>query len=277
MSVLTAAITVTTGLHASAQSVDERQAARDASLRLKKAAINRTLEDCTAKGGSTNTCNSLLEVTHQRELKVIDHLKSALSDPRLNAEEMNKELNACFNPHYGYVETIECWSQLSDRFDAARSGQSLLKGAMPATAGVSSGPAKLVDVYPVDLDAKWNPLSPDTIWRDCMDDLTKQDPILRPSQLEAICRDALHLPWYSHTWIEQHKEIVSGVASMLVFAAILSGVVRLRRKESQRDEPPTLGPALDEPPVERQAAKDASLRLENAAINRTLEDHNAKG
>lgn len=250
MSLLTVAIAVTVGLHASAQSVDGRQAAKEASLRLKKAAINRTLQDCRAKGGSTNTCNSLLEVTHQRELKVIDHLKSALSDPRLNPEEMNKELNACFNPHYGYVETIECWSQLSDRFDAARSGQSLLKGAAPATAGVPPGPATLGGVYPVDFDAKWNPLSPEGMWQDCMDDLTKQDPILRAGQLEAACRDALHLPWYSHTWIEPHKGIVFGIASMLAFAGILSGVVRHRRKQSQRDEPPTLGPLLDEPLVE---------------------------
>lgn len=246
MSVLSVSITVTMGLHASAQSVDERQAAKDASLRLKKAAITRTFEDCRAKGGSANTCNSLLEFTHQREVKVIDHLKSALDDPRLNAEEMNKELNACFNSHYGYVETIECWSQLSDRFDAARSGESLLKGATPATAGVSSGPATLGRAYPVDLDAKWNPLTPDGMWRDCMDDLTKQDPILRPRQLETICRDALDLPWYSHTWIEPHKEIVLGAASMFVFAGLLSGVARLRRKKSQRDEPPTLGPVPDE-------------------------------
>jgi hypothetical protein len=253
--VLTAAITLTMGVYSSAQSVDERQAAKDASLRLKKAAINRTLEDCRAKGGNTDACSSLLEATHQRELKIIDHLKSALSDPRLNAQEMNRELNACFNPNYGYVETIECWSQLSDRFDAARSGQSLLKGAMPATAGVSSGPATPGGAYPVDLEAKWNPLSPDGMWRDCMDDLTKQDPILRPRRLEAICRDVLHLPWYSHTWIEPHKETVFGVASMLVFAGILSVVVRLRRKKSQRDEPPPLGPMLDEPRVEFRPPK----------------------
>jgi hypothetical protein len=245
MSVLTVAITVTMGLHASAQSDHERQAAKDASLRLKKAAINRSLEDCEAKGGSADSCNSLLEVTHQRELKVIDHLKSALSDPRLNAEEMNREFNACYNPHYGYVETIECWSQLSDRFDAARSGRSLLKGATPAATGGRADPATLVGVYPMDVDAKWNPLSPDTIWRDCMDDLTKQEPILRARQLEAICRDALHLPWYSHTWLESHKEIVLGVASMLMVAGILSGVVRLRRKKSQSGETPTLGAVLD--------------------------------
>jgi hypothetical protein len=243
MWVLSAAIAVTMGVHASAQSVDERQAAKDAELRLKKAAITRTLEDCRAKGGSTDTCDTLLEVTHQRELKVIEHLKAALGDPRLNAQEMNRELNACFTPHYGYVETIECWSQLSDRFDAARRGQSLLKGAIPATTGASSGPATLGGVSPGDLEAKWNPLSPDGMWRDCMDDLTKQDPDLRPSRLEAICRDALHLPWYSHTWIEPHKEIVLGVASLLGAAILGIVVVRLRRRKSHRDP---LGPTLDE-------------------------------
>jgi hypothetical protein len=242
VSVLIAAVIVAVGPHASAQSVDDRQAAKDASLRLKKAAIDRTLADCRAKGGGTDTCNSLLETTHQRELKVIDHLKAALSDPRLNAEEMNKELNACLNPHYGYVETIECWSQLSDRFDAARSGQSLLKGATPAAAGAPSGPATT--------EAKWSPPSPEGIWQDCMEDLTKQDPILRPGQLKAVCRDVLHLPWYSHTWIDRHTEMVLGVASMLFFAGILSVVVRMRRKkaqESPRDEPATRGVMLDEP------------------------------
>jgi hypothetical protein len=238
------------GVQASAQSVDERQAAKDAELRLKKAAITRTLEDCRAKGGSTDTCDTLLEITHQRELKVIEHLKAALGDPRLNAQEMNRELNACFTPHYGYVETIECWSQLSDRFDAARSGQSLLKGATPAAPGAASAPATLGGANPADRVAKWNPLSPDDIWRDCMDDLTRQDPILRLRQLEAICRNVLHLPWYSHTWIEPHKGILLGGASMLVFAGILGVAVRLRRKKSQGDEPPTVGPTLDEPRVE---------------------------
>jgi hypothetical protein len=250
LSALIATITVAVGLHASAQSVDDRQAAKDTSLRVKKAAINRTLEDCRAKGGSIDTCDSLLEATHQRELKVIDRLKAALGDPRLNAAEMNKEFNACLNPRYGYVETIECWSQLSDRFEAARGGQSLLKGAMPTTAG---GPATLAALDPAARDAKWSPPSAEGIWRDCMEDLTKQDPMLRPGQLEAVCRDVLHLPWYSHTWIEPHKVLVLGVASMLLFAGIFSVAVGVRRRKAQKsqtDEPATPGVVLDEPGVE---------------------------
>ena len=254
-SVLSAALIMTMGLHARAQSIDARQAAKDANLRLKKAAISRTLEDCRAKGGSTNTCDTLLEVTHQRELKVIDLLKSALNDPRLNAEEMTKELNACFNAHYGYVETIECWSQLSDRFDAARSGETLLRAGIPTAVAVPPGPTTAGGVNPMDLDTKWDPLSPDTMWRDCMDDLAKQDPILRPGQLEAVCRDALGLPWYSHTWIELHKAIIFGVASILALAGIWRGVVSLRQRRSRGDEPPALGPRLDEPLVESRPQK----------------------
>ena len=113
---------------AGAQSPQETQALMNAALRLKQAAVLRTLEDCKAKGGSVQSCNTLLELTHQRELKIIERLNLAPTDPAVNMDEMSKELAACSNPHYGYVETVECWSQLSDRLDAARKGQFLLKG-----------------------------------------------------------------------------------------------------------------------------------------------------
>lgn len=114
---------------AGAQSQQENQEPMNAALRLKQAAVQRTLEDCKAKGGSVKSCNTLLELTHQREVKIIERLNLALTDPAVNADETSKEIAACSNPNYGYVETVECWSQLSDRLDASRKGQSLLRGA----------------------------------------------------------------------------------------------------------------------------------------------------
>jgi hypothetical protein len=115
---------------AGAQSAQENQELMNAALRLKQAAVLRTLEDCKAKGGSVKSCNTLLELTHQRELKVIERLKLASTDPTVNMDEVSKESAACYD--YGYVELVECWSQLSDRLDAARKGQSLLRNAGPA-------------------------------------------------------------------------------------------------------------------------------------------------
>jgi hypothetical protein len=116
---------------ARAQSPQENQELMNAALRLKQAAVQRTLEDCKAKGGSVKSCNELLELTHQRELKITERLKLAPTDPAVNMDEANKEMAACYN--YGYVEMVECWSQLSDRLDAARKGQSLLRSAGPAS------------------------------------------------------------------------------------------------------------------------------------------------
>ena len=118
---------------AGAQSPQENQELMNAALRLKQAAVLRTLEDCKAKGGSVKSCNSLLELTHQREVKIIERLKLAPTDPAVNMDEASKEMAACYSPNYGYVETVECWSQLSDRLDAARKARSLLRSAGPAT------------------------------------------------------------------------------------------------------------------------------------------------
>jgi hypothetical protein len=115
---------------AGAQSPQENQELTNAALRLKQAAVLRTLEDCKAKGGSVQSCNSLLELTHQRELKIIERLKQlAAPGPAVNMDEVSKQSAACYNPNYGYVEVVECWSQLSDRLDAARKGQSLPRSA----------------------------------------------------------------------------------------------------------------------------------------------------
>ena len=114
---------------AGAQSPQENQELKNAVLRLRQAAVLRTLEDCKAKGGSVKTCNSLLELTHQRELKIIERLQPAPTDPAVNMDEMNREMAACYSPNYGYVETVECWSQLSDRLDATHKGRSLVTSA----------------------------------------------------------------------------------------------------------------------------------------------------
>lgn len=124
---------------ASAQSPQENQDLMNTALRLKQAAVLRTLEDCKAKGGSVKSCNTLLELTHQREVKIIERLKLALTDPAVNMDEMNKEMAACYD--YGYVEMVECWSQLSDRLDSMRKGQSLLRSAGPATTVAVAPPA----------------------------------------------------------------------------------------------------------------------------------------
>jgi hypothetical protein len=123
---------------ASAQSPQENQEVMNAAARLKQAAVLRTLEDCKARGGSVKTCNSLLELTDQREVKIIERLKLAPADPAVNMDEMNKEMAACYSPNYGYVETVECWSQLSDRLDSAGKGQSLLSNAGPATGATAN-------------------------------------------------------------------------------------------------------------------------------------------
>ena len=75
------------------------------------------------------SCNTVLERTHQREVKIIERLKIASSDTAVNMDEMNQEMAACYSPNYGYVEVVECWSQLSDRLDAARKGRSLLRSS----------------------------------------------------------------------------------------------------------------------------------------------------
>jgi hypothetical protein len=120
-----------------AQSPQESQELKNAALRLKQAAALRTLEDCKAKGGSVKSCNTLLELTHEREVKVIARLKLAPTDPVVNMDEMNKEMTACYSPNYGYVETVECWSQLSDRLDSMLKGRSLLSNAGPAIGSTS--------------------------------------------------------------------------------------------------------------------------------------------
>ena len=93
---------------AGAQSPQENQEVMNAALRLKQAAVLRTLADCKAKGGSGKSCNTLRELTHQREVKIIERLNLALTDPAVNAEEASTEIAACSNPNYGYVETVEC-------------------------------------------------------------------------------------------------------------------------------------------------------------------------
>ena len=75
---------------AGAQSPQENQEVMNAALRLKQAAVLRTLADCKAKGGSVKSCNSLLELTHQREVKIIERLKLALTDPAINMDEVGK-------------------------------------------------------------------------------------------------------------------------------------------------------------------------------------------
>ena len=86
----------------------------------------------------------MLELTHQREVKIIERLNLAPTDPAVNMDEMNKEMAACYSPNYGYVETVECWSQLGDRLDSAGKGQSLLRSAGGSIVG-NCDEAKSVD------------------------------------------------------------------------------------------------------------------------------------
>jgi len=51
-------------------------------------------------------------------------------------DEVSKETAACYD--YDYVEMIKCWSQLSDRIDAARKGQSLLRSAGLASGAIAN-------------------------------------------------------------------------------------------------------------------------------------------
>jgi hypothetical protein len=94
------------------------------------------------------SCNTLLELTHQRELKIIERLKLAPTDRAVNMDEVSKESAACYG--YGYVELVECWSQLSDRLDAARKGQSLLRSAGLATTVAVAPPVTPTPAPPQD-------------------------------------------------------------------------------------------------------------------------------
>jgi hypothetical protein len=258
---------------AGAQPPQENQELMNAALRLKQAAVLRTLEDCKAKGGSVQSCNSLLELTHQRELKIIERLKLAATDPAVNIDEVSKESAACYD--YGYVELVECWSQLSYRLDATRKGQSLLRSAGPSTGATSStarralvdppAPPAMVDTAtptvgkppqvpaarkgwavsedevnaiiaatPLELQSFHS--SPVNDWRDCINDVTSKthdDPFPKET-LDGICRDALHLPWYSHTPYEPalKKFIFPYIGVIIVGGAliiIIGAVWALRR------------------------------------------------
>lgn len=102
-------------------------ATAEAAVRLKKAHVERTLEECRLRGGSDDRCRKVLQMIHERELKVLARLAPALADPSVNLGQFNTELTACYNPNNDYSDLIECWALLADRLDAARKGQFLLK------------------------------------------------------------------------------------------------------------------------------------------------------
>jgi hypothetical protein len=270
---------------AGAQSPQENQEVMNAALRLKQAAVLRTLEDCKAKGGSVKSCNTLLELTHQREVKIIKRLKLAPTDPAVNMDEVGKEIAACSSPNYGYVETVECWSQLSDRLDATRKGQSLLRSAGPATTvagappvtptptppqnrgwvvsndevnaniGALPGATSITVVQPEAAPAPRKGFmtedelmgyvmpvmpampeppkaqSPEDDWRHCINDLisydnkTRHDDPLPKETLEGICRDTLHLPWYSHTPYEPTISFLSPYMGLIIVGGALVVII----------------------------------------------------
>jgi hypothetical protein len=95
--------------------------------RLKKAHVERTVEECTLRGGTKERCDKILGLIHKRELAVLGRLSPALADPKVNVNQLNAEMTACYDPSSDYTDLVRCWEMLADRLDAARSGQFLLK------------------------------------------------------------------------------------------------------------------------------------------------------
>ena len=61
----------------------------DAAIRLKKAHVERSFEQCLAKGAPEECCKQLLQLIHQREKKVLARLALAMSDPSVNIDRLN--------------------------------------------------------------------------------------------------------------------------------------------------------------------------------------------
>lgn len=120
-----AAVVVLAGA-ATAQSTKDAKI-MEAAIRLKQAHVERSWEECKAKGASDERCKKLLEIIHEREKKVIARLAPAMSDPAVNLDQLNTEMSACYSPNNNYTQLVDCWERLADRLDAAREGKFLLK------------------------------------------------------------------------------------------------------------------------------------------------------
>ncbi len=99
----------------------------DAAIRLKQAHVERSFEQCLAKGAPEQRCKQLLQLIHELEKKVLARLAPAMSDPSVNIERLNTEMTACYSPNNNYTHLVDCWGRLADRLDAARRGSFLLK------------------------------------------------------------------------------------------------------------------------------------------------------
>lgn len=99
----------------------------EAAVRLKKAHVERSFEECLAKGAPEDRCRKLLQLIHEREKKVLARLAPAMSDPSVNLDQLNAEMTACYSPNHNYTHLVDCWERLADRLDAARAGSFLLK------------------------------------------------------------------------------------------------------------------------------------------------------
>lgn len=107
-----------------AASSDELQAA---ALRLKEAHVVRSLELCLLYGSSEKRCRQVLQIEHDREIKVFKRLMLGMPDPKIDVDQLNKEVSSCYSPNNTYTHLIDCWQRLADRLDAARKGVTLLK------------------------------------------------------------------------------------------------------------------------------------------------------
>ena len=99
----------------------------DAAVRLKKAHVERSWEDCSLRGGTEDQCKKLLSMIHSREMKVWLRFSSAYSDSEVNIDQFVSELTACYSPNNTYTHLVDCWERLADRYDAAKNGSFLLK------------------------------------------------------------------------------------------------------------------------------------------------------
>ena len=111
---------------AAAQSPQEGEV-MEAALRLKRAHVGRSWEACRSRGAPEAHCRKLLEITREREKRVLARIAPALTDPAVNVDQLNAEMAACYNPNNTYEHLVDCWVRLADRLDAARKGKSLLR------------------------------------------------------------------------------------------------------------------------------------------------------
>ena len=110
-----------------AQSSDEKaNQVLEATLRLKKAHVEREWSDCMAKAENEARCKKLLSILWEQEKTVLGKLGKHMNNPVINSDVLGKQSTACYNPSGDYSSLIQCWKRLDERVEQALKGESLL-------------------------------------------------------------------------------------------------------------------------------------------------------